>query len=421
MEQEYKIPLNTAILINLNIMLSSGIFLNTITIAKFSGGLSPLNYLIVGLLMLPIISCMAQLIKMYPLGSFYLYGAKQISPALGFLSSWSYFTGKLASSAIMIHFAMWLIKNSLPIFNNIDIWYMDICIVALFASLNMFKMKAGSTIQKSFMFFKSIPIIFIILVGFLFFTGSNFEAQYIMWSGVPLSLPFVVYAFSGFEASCSLSQHIENSKENGPKAVFYSFAIAVLSAILYQTSFFGAVGAKLLSAASNFESFAIFFSNIFGAESMLGKLKVLPQLAIASSALGGAYGVFFSNQWNLYELAMHNFVFFSDSLTKFNKHKIPYLCTVVEAIICISYVTLFSGSNVILQQIGAFGSMLAYLLSVIALFSTNKSPVILLGLLSSIILLCVGLSSSIQTAATGILVFMGIVMAGLLMFVIKRN
>jgi amino acid transporter len=421
MEKDYKLSLSTAILINLNIMLSAGIFLNTITLAKLSGSLGPLSYLIVGTLMLPIILSMAKLVEMYPTGSFYSYGAKQITPAVGFLSSWCYFTGKLASSAIMIHFATLLIKLSIPSLAVINNLYIDVTIITTFAILNTLKMQASSTIQHSFMILKSIPIIFIILVGILFLSGDNLSNTYVFWQGIPISLPFVIYAFAGFEASCSLSQHIENPKENGPKAILYSFSMAVLIAILYQFSFFSAVGSKLLLAGNYFTAFPIFFNNIFGPESIMSKFKALPQLAIAASSLGGAYGIFFSNHWNLYEVAMHNFTFFSDSLTRFNKHKIPFLCIITEAVICISYIILFSGSNIILQQIAALGCMLTYFISTIATFKAQGSLISGLGLLSSFLLLIAAIFSSTQTALTGIVAFCIIIMAGLIMYMVQRN
>lgn len=421
MEQEYKLPLSTAILINLNIMLGAGIFINTVTLAKIAGGLSPLSYITVGILMLPIIMSMAKLVELFPCGSFYIYG-KEIKPIIGFLSGWGYFTGKLASSAITIHFSSLLITSTIPILFSLKPIYLDAAIITTFAILNTLKMKASSKIQMCFIALKSIPIIFIILIGLLYFSGENFASNNLIWKGLPLSLPFVVYAFTGFEASCSLSKHIENSEVNGPKAILYSFALAVSIAALYQFNFFAAVGSQLIKAGSYVEAFPIFLSNIFNfSSSISSKIQALPQLAIAASALGGAYGVFFSNHWNLYELANHKFTFFASYLTKFNKHKIPFLCVITEAIITFSYICLFSGSNIVLQQIGAFGCLLTYSFSVLALFKITRSPISILGLLSSMSLITFSLISFSKNALNGIIVFSFIILAGLIMFKIRQN
>ena len=420
MEQDYKLPLSTAILINLNIMLSAGVFLNTITLAQFAGALSPLAYLTVGLLMLPIILCMARLTTIYPNGSFYIYGAKQLWPVAGFLSSWGYFTGKLASSSIMIHFSALLIKSGIPLFNATNPFYIDLFIIGTFVYLNSLQLKASSKIQFGFAFLKSIPILFVILSGLLFFSTSNFEPQLILWDGFPLALPFVVYAFVGFEASCSLSKHIENASENSSKAILYSFALALFLTIVYQLGFFGSVGRYLMSAKNYFNSFPILLKTLFSQE-IMNKTKALPQLAIAASALGGSYGIFFSNQWNLYELAMHNYTFFSDSLTKFNKHKIPTLCIIVEALICIFYIYFFSGSNIILQQIAALSCLLAYSVSIIALLKTNRSINEIAAILSSIILIGFTLFGLLKSSLIGLSIFGGILSLGLIMFLFKRS
>jgi len=95
----HKLSLLAAIFININIMLGTGFFINTVVLTKEAGSLSSSVYLVVALLILPLIMSMAKLLEYSPeSGTFYDFG-KYISPYFGFLSSWSYFTAKLCSSA----------------------------------------------------------------------------------------------------------------------------------------------------------------------------------------------------------------------------------------------------------------------------------------------------------------------------------
>src|SRR5437870_4968280 len=117
--QDYKISLPSAVLININIMLGAGIFINTANLAKRSAELGALMYLLVGLLMLPLILSIAQLLRLHPAGGFYVFAQKEINPFAGFLSGWCYFTAKLASCMLMIHVSMTLIQQIFPVMKMI--------------------------------------------------------------------------------------------------------------------------------------------------------------------------------------------------------------------------------------------------------------------------------------------------------------
>ena len=85
MAQEEKLSLSAAILINLNIMLGAGIFINTVKLSKWAGALGCLMYPLIGLLMLPLIVSIAKLVNIYPDAGFYGYGARAIHPFVDFL------------------------------------------------------------------------------------------------------------------------------------------------------------------------------------------------------------------------------------------------------------------------------------------------------------------------------------------------
>jgi amino acid permease len=115
MSQPQKLSLLSAILINLNIMLGSGIFINTVILTKQAGSLGAVVYLLVALLLLPLIMTIGQLLDYHPTsGTFYDFG-RTISPYFGFISSWSYFTAKLCSSALAIHVCLSFLQQIIPV------------------------------------------------------------------------------------------------------------------------------------------------------------------------------------------------------------------------------------------------------------------------------------------------------------------
>lgn len=428
MSQSYKISLPAAIIINMNIMLGVGLFVNTITLSKMAGILSPAIYLLVAILMLPLVLSIAKLLRLHPGGSFYTFGSKEINPLVGFLGAWSYFISKMASSALMIHFATLIIQNTFPILKNLPILGLDLAIISIFAALNTQNMKTGSKIQTVFMFLKVIPVLFIVVSGLIFFDLININTD-IALSSIPLSIPLIIYAFSGFEASCSLSSHIENPEKNAPKATLTAYFLVASLAALYQLMFYGMIGTNLGKLSHYFEIFPAVIHKILGAGSILGnKLQAILQLAIAISSFGGSYGIMFSNCWNLHTLAKEGHLIGSNLIAKLNKHGAPVICVMAEALIAIIYILATQGESVPLQQIGAFGGTLAYSTCVLALLinalrqpNRKDLPLPILGCISCIILLASCINGFLTKGTYSPLALFALLILGIGMFFIKNQ
>jgi len=426
-----KLSLSTAILININIMLGTGIFANTVILSKHAGALSALSYLLIGVLMLPLVVSIAKLTGMYPNGGFYAFGKNEISPFAGFLSSWGYLIGKLGSGAFMAHFSLKLIQQLVPVLGKINILYLDIIVIGLFVLLNMLNIKAGGKIQTGFTILKLIPISFAILVGLFLFDPSNLSSIHRIWEGIPSSLPFLFYAAMGFEAACILSCKIENPSKNAPKAIIISYAIAISIAAIYQLMFYGSLGTALSSITQMPEylhAFPTLLQKLFAGLPAAGMyLQVILHLALASSALGGSYGIMFSNTWNLFTIAQNKHTFFSKTLTKFNKHAIPFASVIFIGIIYLTYLLVSSGSQMHLQPMSSLGVVFAYTLSVLALFIAKikrphvKVPLWLpaIGLVSCSILIYKCFTTLLDKGLSSLVTFTILMVLGSAMFFVS--
>lgn len=369
---EYKLSLSTAILININIMLGAGIFINTPTLADRTGMFGGGMYLLIGILMLPLILSMAQLVRLHPSGGFYTYGRTEIHPLAGFLSGWSYFTAKLSSCILMIHASVLLLQHIFPSLAQIGSFGLDIAIICLFTLLNLLNVKAGGMIQKMFIGFKAIPIFFVIGTCFFLIQGENFSASHWHWEGIPTSLPLVIYAVVGFEAACSISSKIKNPQKNAPLAILISFFTVICIAAIYQTLFYGALGQKLAECLGHCDTLPALIFHLFGDTPQSNNLIGFLHLALACSTLGAAYGVIFSNCWNLHVLAENKHIWLSKTFALLNKNSIPLFCVFAEGVICIIYLFGSQGVLIPLQQISALGCVIAYSISVAALLQASK-------------------------------------------------
>jgi amino acid transporter len=371
----HKLSLRSAVLINLNVMVGFGIFINTVQLAKLAGFLGFACYALVAVLILPLILSFAALFKLHPEGGFYGYAAHNLHPFAGFMSSWTYFTGKLASAALIIHVVMTLLQNLIPALQIVPILLLDSVIILLFTLLNTYHMRIGSSLAGWFIMLKLTPILFAIFAGLYLLTGSAAPHDF-LWAGIPLSIPYVLYAFTGFEAAISLSKSIESPEKNGPKAIIISFILAVCINVVYQFLFYIATQGVIAGQENYLTAFPTLLQFLVPSSPELAqKIVTFLHLALAVSALGGSYGILFSNHWNLHTLAEHGHVFRSSLFTRLNKYHIPTAGVIAEAVLCISYLLLTRGKQQSLQQLSALGSTIAYTMSIAGLLAAMHKGV----------------------------------------------
>jgi len=408
-------------------MLGVGLFINTTELAERAGILGALSYVTIGVLLLPLIFSIAQLLRLYPIGGFYAFGTQSMNSFAGFISTWSYFISKLASTILVIHIFVLLIQEAIPVFSLFNPLMLDSIMLTIISLLNLFNIKTGSTIQAWTMVFKMIPIAFLIFVGIFFMQGSNFVVTQPILPSITGTLPLVLYAMLGFEAACSLSSKIKNAHKNAPLAVLISYGLIILLYCLYQLIFYGVLGTTLAQQLDFREAFPMLLHYVLPHTGQLTSvLIIIFHLAIAASALGAAYGMIYSNMWNLYILAEHHHTFAADKLTLFNKQQIPFLCVIVESIICLIYLATTHGNQLSLQKIGAFGITITYIISTLSLLVVryrNRESLWLplCGLANCIILLIACINSFFETGMVDLGIFMLLFCFGIFMFWYQTN
>lgn len=414
---KHKLSLATAVLVNVNIMLGTGTFINTVILAQHVGTLGFVLYLIAGSLMLPLVLCFAQFMTLHHQGNFYNFGAT-INSFWGFISAWSYFTGKLASAALSIHVFTLFLQHVLPITQTVPTLLFDCILIGLFVFLNLQNLKTGSRIQLSFVFMKLLPLLFAIIIGLSYYNGANIGAPHQIWSGIPIALPLVLFCFLGFEATCSLSGSIENSKLNGPRAILLSFFTVIVLSVLYQFAFYVSTGELLAQQQNYVTAFPLLITKI--APTLLNILSPLFSSLIALSALGGSYGIIYSNAWNLFSLAEHKHLLFFEKFKQLNRHQIPALCVITEGVICIGYLLLTQGAQVPLQYTAVLGCIMAYSITVLAYYKEAKTTLGLFGLVTCCILLGVCLNGFVRSSIAPLMIFTLLLATGSAMFYATR-
>lgn len=418
MQKQHKLSLFAALLVNINIMLGTGVFVNTVLLAQKMGVWGSTLYILAACIMLPLILCIARLTQTHPGGSFYTYGST-LHPFWGFVSSWSYFVGKLASAALGIHVFSMFMQDVFPALEVYPTLALDTILTFLFAGLNLLHVQAGSKIQSLFLITKLTPIGLIIFYGLHSLHKITIHAPSHIWKNLPVSLPLTIFCCLGFEASCSLSQHIENSKQNAARAILISFGIVITLAILYQTFFSLTLGSVLAKQPDYTEAFPVFFHYV--TPEFASTLIPFTSIAVALSSLGGAYGIMYSNVWNLFALAQHKHLIGSSFFKMENRHNIPYLCVFLEGIIVLMHLLFSYGSQIPLQYTSTLGCLTAYTISIASLYKAEKTILSKIGLLSCSIGLIVCFQGFIFTNLSPLVRFGVILIIGIAMFLFTKR
>lgn len=416
----------SALLININIMLGTGLFINSGILVQRANIYGAFSYLLVGIILLPIVLAISLLLKKYPQENFYGFGKKSMGPLHGFVAGWIYFFAKQNSAVVAIYVFSSMIQEiffKTIVINNTIV---SIVFITLFTYCNMQNMKTGLIFQHFLMLGKALLTCGIIVSGLLFTQILNFSTMPITPNEYLSTIPLVLFSLLGFESICSVSIHAKNSKSLW-KTVIGSYAITIILYCIYQTIVFGFVNmsdsTNLISFQETFALIAEKISDHVGTSSNV--LIRLFYTCIALSALSGGYGILYANQWNLYALAQAKSFFGHSLFAQKNKAEMPFYASIAQLVICILYLLISGEKLFILQQLSAFGCTCTYGLGCLFLLYSAQNQfekyISILGIFSAFFLLATCINNFLTHGFASFILFNGIVLLGIILFYCQKQ
>lgn len=300
-------------------------------------------------------------------GGEYLYLARIFHPALGFLSGWMSavvgFAGAISAVAIAIGaYATEAIGISTEV--------IAITAIVLVSVIHWFGVKTGGIAQTILTILKLSLIAFFCIAPFFFSSAGqtqiNFLPQPGDWNlilspGFAISLVFVVYAYTGWNASAYIAGNLENPKRNLPLSLVSGTLIVVIIYLLlnamfmYSASFAELAGQNDIGNVVAFKLFGEKAGFIFAGIFSVALLSTLSAMTIAgprvTEAMGEDYGLL-------------------KSFTKKNKYEMPYLAILVQGAWAI-FLVLVSSFKEIIQYISVSLSIFS-MITVIGIFWLRK-------------------------------------------------
>ncbi|MFM2225269.1 MAG: hypothetical protein RJA07_1471 [Bacteroidota bacterium] len=285
-------------------------------------------------------------------------------PAVGFVSGWI---------SITVGFAAPVAVNSMilgeyvhGVFPNINPLKIGIAVVIIISIIHSISVKFGSQFQNIFTILKLVLIVILIAFGFILGNHQNYpiapnkDALKDMLSmPYAISLIFVSYAFSGWNAAAYFASEIKNPKKNIPKAMVFGTLIVTVLYFLLNYTFLQNIPFSEIGKPENADTGLIAAIHIFGEK------------------LGKTYGMFFSLALvasissmifagpRVTQVMGEDYKFFSFAAIK-NSAGAPYVATLVQMTISLLLMLTSSYSD-IFTFIG-FTLSLITLLTVIGIF-----------------------------------------------------
>lgn len=329
--KQHKISLFTAILLNINIMVGSGILAGPGLMAAIAGNASFLAWPLVALFFLPLVLSIVTLSGMCPgAGGFYAYAKLGLNQRAGYMSGLLYIIGytfAVAAEILVLRTMLlssfgpqWFLTNQL-IYN---FWSILLCTL-----FNLMSLRVISNVLNSITITKLIPLVTLIILLPFFFT-TNFTITSAELSMLPFALPMAIFGYFGFEYCCSISHLIENSEKNGPRAILLGFLITAAIYTLFNFGLLMLMGSANLStytasAFANFLSLPVpYLKEIF--------MFLIPAASIVT-LFAGANGMINANASMLQAMA-HESTFKGDNfLTLVNRFNRPWIAVVLQGIV----------------------------------------------------------------------------------------
>jgi len=234
-------------------------------------------------------------------GGEYLFLSKIFHPAFGFLSGWTSmmvgFAGAVSAVALAIG------EYSTDLF-GLPVQVIAVLAITLVTVIHLLGVRTGGIAQNLFTGFKLSLILFFCISPFFFgsegsgltFGPSSGDLDLILSPGWAVSLVFVVYAYSGWNASSYIAGNMENPARNLPRSLFTGTLIVMAVYLALNAMFLSVAGFDELNGQNDIGNvvarklFGAPTARLFSALFSIALLSTLSAMTIAGPRVGEAMG-----------------------------------------------------------------------------------------------------------------------------------
>ncbi len=294
-------------------------------------------------------------------GGEFHYLSRIYHPAVGFLSGWVSVTVGFAAPIAAAAMALGqYLSKALPVSPNA----IAILVVIVVSLVHTQTIKLGSYFQNVFTVLKILLIITLVICGFLIATPQNIQIlpqsgdlNEIFSAPFASSLVYVMYSYSGWNASIYIASEVENPEKNVPRSLFIGTLIVLVLYLLLNFTFLHTTPINKL--AGKLEVGYLAASQIFGANG--GKIM---SLLISIGLISSISSMVWAGP-RVTQVIGEDIPFFK-LLSRKNKNGIPFLAILLQLSLVL-FLVITSSFQTIITYMG-FTLTLCSFLTVLGVF-----------------------------------------------------
>lgn len=326
-----KLGLMSIILLGVNAIIGTGIFLLPGKAAALVGVNSLGVIVFDALLVMSIALCFAEMGGMFNKnGGPYVYAKEAFGNFVGFevgFMKWA--ISIIAWSAMAVGFATALGAVWAPASTTMGKNIIATVIIVGLGIMNIMGVKISKIINNIVTIGKLLPLIFFILVGIFYVQGVNFapmeSVDGMTQASFGAAALLIFYAFTGFESIAVAAEDMDNPKKNVPKAITLVLIFVSIFYILIQAICIGILGEALVVSKTPVADAAnVFMGPLAKAIVTAGTLISIGGINVASSFLAPRSGV-----------AMADDGLIPKFISKRNKKDAPYVAVIVTVVFAV--------------------------------------------------------------------------------------
>ena len=315
-------------------------------------------------------------------GGEYAFLSKLFHPLFGFLSGWvSFFAGFSAPiAASAIGFSEYLTRafpGLLNLFHSgnsiegtIVKKIISVLVILVFTLIHARGIEVGAKVQNFLTLLKVILIVGLIVLGFSlgrgdmghFAQGGGFKFDFGGWKTIGLSLMWIMFAYSGWNASAYIGSEIKDPRKNLPRSLILGTGIVLALYLLLNVLYVYAVPPDKMTGVISIGGLAV--GNLFG-PSFERVLSVLIAVALLSSL-----SAFIILGPRVYYAMACDRCFFPFAAAVHPRYKVPAKSILLQGMIA-AILVMFGTFDQILTYMG-FSLGLFPILSVLGVFKLRR-------------------------------------------------
>ncbi|CDF57452.1 APC family permease [Thermobrachium celere] len=318
------------VLLGINGVIGSGIYLLPGKAMKIIGPGSIWIYIFDTLLVMSMALCFAEVGGLFDKnGGPYVYAKEAFGEFVGFevgIMKWA--ISIIAWATMAVGFATALSKlipqAATPFAKNL----IATTILVGLGLVNIAGVKATKYLNNIVTVAKLLPLILFVIIGIFFIKGGNFTPMFpngTSGATIGSAAILIFYAFTGFESIAVAAEDMDEPQKNVPKAIIVTMILSSIVYILVQIISVGILGGALAESTTPVADAAKVFMGGFGEKFVaIATLLSIGGINIAASFNAPRSGVALAEDGILPKY-----------IAKKNKHDVPYIAVIITVLLAI--------------------------------------------------------------------------------------